>query len=32
MKIWDSLTEDGKDFVMRAAFLIEAWFLLWVLP
>ncbi len=31
MKIWDSLTDEGKDAVLIAAFLVEAWFLLGVL-
>ena len=32
MKIWDALTDDGKDAVLIAAFFIEAWLFLWVLP
>lgn len=27
MKIWDSLTDDAKDTLLIAGFLLEAWFL-----
>ena len=32
MKIWDSLTDEGKEAVIIGAFIIEAWFLLVILP
>jgi len=31
MKIWDSLTDDAKDTLLIAGFLIEAWLLFGVL-